>query len=352
MAQTQDEVLSNIRQYIAEARDLQDEQMDFDASSTEVRLEQTVQELQARVQEQQAALEKLRARSKVDVEKAAYASNDPREKLKQLRAVKDAYKTLAHVPPFLPGKDSALPALLAARTLQETIVGTKEAISSTEAQITNTEGKLRREEANLQDAHLITEAMEARIERLRTRQVDRSQKTSAQLAKDLIATKQAQTQAYEEECTRLTKALHDFLEKHLSAMLAAEDLGGPVVGDILDAGNETLAAGFTKNGKAKSLKKMPSDTRRQRTIDQIWGLQAMPEDEEPMTEAEAADSEMSELIQHLFTTLMGPGGGKAYYELGRDSAAARFLVRSKIAQFHPKDAWKIRLIDFGRELDD
>jgi hypothetical protein len=28
------------------------------------------------------------------------------------------------------------------------------------------------------------------------------------------------------------------------------------------------------------------------------------------------------------------------------------LVRAKVAQFHPKDARRLRLIDFGRELDD
>jgi hypothetical protein len=45
----------------------------------------------------------------------------------------------------------------------------------------------------------------------------------------------------------------------------------------------------------------------------------------------------------------GPG---VYVDLPRESAAARFLVRSKCAQFHPKDARKLRLIDFGGEIDD
>ena len=49
MAQPQNETLKKIREYSE----------DFDASSTEARLEQTVKELQARVQEQQAALDKV-----------------------------------------------------------------------------------------------------------------------------------------------------------------------------------------------------------------------------------------------------------------------------------------------------
>lgn len=57
MAQTHDEILTRIRKHVADARAVQDDAMDFDASRTESRLEQTVKELQQRVQEQQAALE-------------------------------------------------------------------------------------------------------------------------------------------------------------------------------------------------------------------------------------------------------------------------------------------------------
>lgn len=41
-----------------------------------------------------------------------------------------------------------------------------------------------------------------------------------------------------------------------------------------------------------------------------------------------------------------------YIELKRDSAAARFLVRAKVAVFHPKDARKLRLVDFGSNVED
>ena len=57
-----------IRVYAEEARGLEDDVVDFDASSTEARLEQTVKELQARVQEQQAALEKVICRTRVFVQ--------------------------------------------------------------------------------------------------------------------------------------------------------------------------------------------------------------------------------------------------------------------------------------------
>jgi hypothetical protein len=148
----------------------------------------------------------------------------------------------------------------------------------------------------------------------------------------------------------------DFINDYLAAMIAAEELGGPVVGDMLDVEDDTLAAGFTKKGRAKSSKNPVSDKTRQRRIDQIWGKKTAVADdedeEEPPTEAEAADAEMRKLIENLFATLVGPGGGKTYFQLERDSATSRFLVRAKVAQFHPKDARKLRLIDFGRELED
>jgi hypothetical protein len=59
MALQQNNAIANIREYAKDARELQDNAMDFDASNIEARLEQTVKDLQARVQEQQAALEKV-----------------------------------------------------------------------------------------------------------------------------------------------------------------------------------------------------------------------------------------------------------------------------------------------------
>jgi hypothetical protein len=285
-----------------------------------------------------------------------HASEDPRQKLQQLIAVKDAYQRLRPTATFLPSQGSVLPALLAARTFQQNVQGTKEAIVSTVDRNLKTEATLRHEEANLHDANLLTQAMENRIERLRAQHEDRSQKTPAQLARELIATKRAQKEKYDAQIQRLGEAMNEFINDYLSSMLAAEELGGPVVGDMLEVEDDTLAAGFTKKGKTKSSKKPVSDKSRQRRIDQIWGSTAAAvveiEGEEPPTEAEAADAEMRQLIGNLFATLTGPGGGKAYFQLERDSAASRFLVRAKIAQFHPKDARKLRLIDFGRELAD
>lgn len=295
----------------------------------------------------------LKAQSNIDIESAAYASSDGYEKLRQLLAVKEAYRRLTPSAPYLPEKGSVLPTLLAARTLQQNVQGTKETISDTQSKITAADAALRREEAYLRDANFLTQAMNNRIERLQTQQEDHAQKTPAQLARESIEVKRVQKDGYDAATRELGEAMNDFINDYLGAMVAAEELGGPVVGDMLDVEDQTLAAGFTKQGRAKSSKKPVSEKVRQRRIDQIWGKKAVIEEEtEPPTEAEAADAEMRQLLENLFATLVGSGGGKAYFPIERDSAATRFLVRAKIAQFHPRDAKKLRLIDFGRELDD
>lgn len=289
------------------------------------------------------------------METTACASQDPLQKLQQLLAVKDAYQRLRPTATCLPTCSSLLPALLALRSLQQNVQGIKEAISATQVQLSKAEIALRGEEANLHDANLLTQTMETRIERLQAHYENRSQKTPAQLARELIAAKRAQKDRYDADTARFGEAMNDFINDYLSSMLAAEELGGPVVGDMLDVQEDTLAAGFTKKGKARSSKRTVSDRTRQRRIDQIWGEKAatvVEDDETPPTEAEAADAEMRQLISSLFAVLRGPGGGKAYFLLERDSAASRFLVRARIAQFHPKDAKRLRLIDFGRDLED
>ncbi|KAL6707381.1 hypothetical protein ACN47E_004160 [Coniothyrium glycines] len=350
------EATQKTREYVEEARKQQDGVMDLDASATEARLEKTVRDLQARVAQQRADLGKLRSEARFDIETAAYASEDPRQRLKQLTAVKDAYQRLKPTATYLPSPDSVLPALLASRTLQQNVQGSKQALATTQQRNTDAETSLRREEANLQDAKLLTQAMEKRITRLQAQHEDRSQKTPTQLAREVIVARRAQKDKFDEEMQRLGGAMNEFINDYLSSMLAAEELGGPVVGDMLAVEDETLASGFTKKGRPKSSKKPVSDKSRQQRIDQIWGSVAgaavTVEEEEPPTEAEAADAEMRQLLSNLFATLNGPGGGKAYFQLERDSAASRFLVRANIAQFHPRDARRLRLIDFGRELDD
>jgi hypothetical protein len=229
-------------------------------------------------------------------------------------------------------------------------------MTQTEAELKGTQKRLEKEQADLGDANLIQADLETRISSLQEAIDERTQKSPGEIAKDMIREMKKKKSYYDSETGKLVKAFNKFIDEHLAPMLAAEELGGPIVGEILDVDDEMLEAGFSAQGKAKKAKANPNEDKRQRRIDEIWG--ARPDEDrsakEPWNEKQAAAAEMRELTEELLNSLVeaeGTGPG-AYVELRRESAAARFLVRSKVAQFHPRDARKLRLIDFGGDFDD
>ncbi|KAK3062141.1 hypothetical protein LTS18_004748 [Coniosporium uncinatum] len=356
MAQIPSEVLANIRQYARRTRNAQQSQMELDESSDsklEARLDQTIKELQMRVNEQRDQLEKLRTKSSNAVPQAP--ASDKNQRLAQLRVIKKAYEDLTPTEPSLPDPQSVLPTLLATRTIQQTIANSKSAIESTTEQADAAKKQLEYQEQELHDANAITAALEARIERLRNQQSQQSQKSPEQIADELRAAKQARKTGYEAEIRRLRASFNGFVESHLAAMLAVEELGGPVAGDLADINDDMLAAGFSNQGRPKVSRSLNNEARtdkRQQRLDNIWVQPVDSNNSTPRNEKDAAAAELHGLVEDLFNALLGSGGSGGYVQLERDSAAARFLVRAKVAQFHPKDARRLRLIDFGRELDD
>ena len=250
----------------------------------------------------------------------------------------------------MPPTSSILPALLALRRTHQTIVESKAFLASQDDVADREKRQLESDQANLRDQNLLTEALNARIASLRGEldsDAEMRPEDAAQQREDEL---RAKKKGYDKDARRLFRALNDFIDQHLAVMLAAEELGGPVVGDLVDADGEDISAGFNAQGKLKKTKDGADKDRKQRRIDEMLGNGAASRDE---TEVQAAGREMKELIQALVEQLQDARGDNAasYVTLSRESAAARFLVRSKVAQFHPKDASRLRLIDFGRELE-
>jgi hypothetical protein len=129
----------------------------------------------------------------------------------------------------------------------------------------------------------------------------------------------------------------------------------------MDVDVDELGAGFNAQGKAKKSKASSNEDTRQQRIDQIWGgvdaqqpHKGKGKGKRDRDEATAAGAELRDLTEQLLNSLMESAGdtSASYVRISRETAAARFLVRSKVAQFHPKDATRLRLVDFGREVDD
>lgn len=250
-----------------------------------------------------------------------------------------------------------LPSLLALRSTHNTITESNQLLQSQQAQKDSQTRQLEADKATLRDQNLLNEALSARIETLQkdlAMNADLRQEDATQQKKDELRDK---AKKYDADLSKLMQFLRDFIRNDLAPMLAAEELGGPVVGELMDIDSEDLAGGFTAQGKLKKATKSAMDQdKRQRRIDEIWGAASggSRQEVDAQDEVEAAGREMQKLTQALLIQQNKSNGdsSESYVTLSRESAAARFLIRAKIAQFHPKDAMRIRLVDFGRELEE
>lgn len=269
---------------------------------------------------------------------------NPGSRLAQVQRAKRAYDSLLGSEHKLPTPGTPLPSLLAIEEISRLVKESKLSVSMTTEKLSANRQRLKEEEINLQDAQAIRRGLEERISRIQDEKSRKEEKTPSQLAREFIAAKRSKNAELNKDTEGLKVALHKFVDNTLAAMLAAEGLGGPTVGDAIDISDLTLEAGYTNHGKPKKPKASNSnqDDGQQR-IDEFVRRQSGQEN--PTNRREAAAAEMHGLLDDLLEA------GTSYIDLPRDSAASRFLVRAKVAQFHPRDARRLRLIDFGRSLD-
>lgn len=203
---------------------------------------------------------------------------------------------------------------------------------------------MRIEQANLRDSRSIASGLRERIQRIRSANARKEEQTPSQVAQEEVKEQEKLNKNLDRESASLKESLDLFIDETLAPMLAAEDLGGPTVGDALEVSDATLKAGYTAHGKPKK-QKQPAESGggSQQRIDQF--LRRNQDSTSSSTnKREAVATEVHDLLNALLEAR------NSYVDLERDSAASRFLVRAKVAQFHPRDARRLRLIDFGRSL--
>ncbi|KAF2968733.1 hypothetical protein GQX73_g4829 [Xylaria multiplex] len=314
-------------------------------------LEQTLQELQGIVKEHEDGLNKLRV-SPIRREGQGLPATATFDIMKM------AYDELASSTPYLPFPDSVLPALVALRRTHKTVEETKAYLSTHSKSVVDTKKKLERAKADFSNQQALAHSLRGRIQLLQDGLEARMEMGPEDIARERIDELKQKKKTYDRETSKLLKSLRRFIDNHLAGMLAAEELGGPVVGDMMDIDEQDLVAGFNSQGRVKTVKEKPGDDKRQRRIDEIWGPREGEEgrrgESHDRDEVTAAGQEMRDLTEELLNSLSQSEGDNsaAYVHLHKETAAARFLVRAKVAQFHPKDSSRLRLIDFGRELDD
>ena len=213
--------------------------------------------------------------------------------------------------------------------------------------------RLKLEETNLRDADVIRAGLKARIEGLRIegggkRDKDKEKEVDEQkLAKEIMQQLRRRSVEMEKGTENMKAALKKFINERLAAMLAAEDLGGPTVGDQLDISDAVLETGYTAHGKERKPRSKANNEMEggQRRIDGYFEGDSA----RPRNKREAAGAEMHKLMDDL---LHAANTSSSYIELERDSPSSRFLVKAKIAQYHPRDSRRLRLIDVASEISD
>jgi len=283
----------------------------------------------------------------VSVEKP---SEDPIGRIRQVRAITAAYKSLTPEEPLLPSPDSPLPALLALRGTQKLIDQTKISMRETKDSIVQARARLSREEAESKDAQDLRLGLEDRIEKLKVERDELVGRSIEMAAKDLMQEQAQRRTYYAKELRRLVKAFNKFINEHLAVMIAAEDLGGPVVGDTIDIDEEILKAGYTQGGKPKKpgVDNSKNDEKRAQRNRDIW---ASDENvnivDETRSEKEAAEASFRSLTEELLNSSASDDPAGSYIDIRHETAAVRFLVRTRVAEFDPDDARKLRLVNFA-----
>lgn len=272
--------------------------------------------------------------------------------MSQIRRARNAYDSLLQANSELPDPGSPLPSLLAVEETSRLVKEGKLSVRITAEKLASDRQRVKAEEANLNDARLIHKELKERIERARHEKSMEKEKSPAQLAQERIGQQRGKNKELGEATDHLKDSLHKFIDETLAPMLAAEDLGGPNVGSTTHVPDAVLEAGYTSHGKPKKPKSTNAEQSdgSQRHIDELFRRRQPEQPEQQRRGAtsrkETAAAEMHELLDALVEAR------SSYINIPRESAASRFLVSAKVAQFHPRDARRLRLIGFGRSLDD
>lgn len=276
------------------------------------------------------------------------------EAKKHLDAVAAAYRDVAASKPFLPFPDSVVPALVALRITNSTITESRIFLASQKVSLQEAQDWLEIEKSNLADQKALTKALENRIQSLRHGIESRTAMSPNQVTRERILELKTNVKETNAGTANLLKALKKFIDGPLASMLAAEQSGGPVTGEMMDVESEDLEAGFNSRGKRRKPKADAASDKRQRRIDDMFGGDQDEErrDEDHSDKQGTAREEMQRLVEELMNRLVDSGGSTsdASVDVFEESAAVRFLVRSKVAEFHPRDSKRLRLVDFGREI--
>lgn len=148
----------------------------------------------------------------------------------QTKVITEALEDVSNSEPYLPFPGSLLPALLALRKTHQTILESRAFLESQSTELERERRQLEVDQASLRDQTLLTDALNARIGTLRQELESGTAMKPQDAARERLEELRERKRGYDKETSRLMKSLDGFINTQLAPMLAAEELGGPVVG--------------------------------------------------------------------------------------------------------------------------
>ncbi|KAL4909193.1 hypothetical protein BDW74DRAFT_174400 [Aspergillus multicolor] len=269
-----------------------------DIQAYEKKLDNTLKELQERVRQQEEDLRKLRAANSNDI---SDIGTDPASRIAQIQRAKKAYDSLLKSETNLPEPESPLPSLIALDETSRIITEGKVSISATAEKLASARQRHKAEEANLRDAQSIRDGLRRRIDNIRKDKSASRERLPSEVARELLEQQRRKKDNLDEDMARIRAALHKFCDEVLASMIAAEDLGGPAVGDVAEVSDVTLAAGYTRHGKPKKPKAVEDDGQEnnQHRIDDMLRRQTGQSSSLASNRRETAATEIHELLDSL-----------------------------------------------------
>jgi len=148
------EALGRIVEHEEHARNIATERMDVEPALSEVELDEFISHFESQIQQHRSVLAKMQHDLGVgDLSAISTPSQDPKERLKQLQAMSQAYDDINTSIPDLPDPNSPVPILFAMDDVKRSIKDSKMSIEASVNHLASTEHQLESEEARLADAN-------------------------------------------------------------------------------------------------------------------------------------------------------------------------------------------------------
>ncbi|RPA82714.1 hypothetical protein BJ508DRAFT_325180 [Ascobolus immersus RN42] len=252
----------------------------------------------------------------------------------KLRALTLAHEKASKELGWTPPKDSPLDSLLAYRNTLNTTKQLEEAISHLDGHLTRLRADVTTEENHLASAKQLNTALQEHLAELEEEALQ-IQQGGSQLREKRKKEAAEKAKLTRQEARKLVRGLMSFIDNNLSLMLAAQLAGGPKVGQELDTDALEIWVEKANTGKAKK-----------GTLDAMWGNKDKGDARDLREEA---GKEMKRLLEELMNASLETS---PYVQVEEDSPFVRFLVLAGVAVGHPRDAGKLKLVDFGRTLEE